>query len=91
MMVRENAPWVVREFREAMKSWGLAVLILVWGAYRIGPWLDAKAESEKMTAKAFEKLVQDNDSSHGAQLEALREIMAQLKNYQAAPQSGAKG
>jgi hypothetical protein len=104
MMVRENAPWIFREFREAMKSWGLAVIIVVWGCWKLGPWIDAKAESEKAIGAAFTKLANDaatfqtrvlNDhckqnDSLDATVKALTTLLESCrKNQQPAPLSGA--
>lgn len=64
MPPKTDSPWWVREARDAMKGYGLAVVIVLSGLaftwMKAGAWLDAKAESERALATAFQKLVSDN-------------------------------
>jgi len=87
---RSDSPWWMDELRDAMKGYGLAVCIVLFGLAFMwwygGAWVTAKAEAERVNAITMEGLVKDwrefrgqVSDEHRQHSEILREITTVLK------------
>lgn len=69
-MVRERVDIWFDRLDKSMKSWGISTIILLamlaFGWQHGGPWVDAKATSEKAIAAAYEKLVDASERQTNA-------------------------
>jgi hypothetical protein len=80
-MTREKIDVLFDRLDKAMRSWGTSTIILMaivafcW--MHGGPWVDAKAQSEKAIASAYERPV-DETVKHGAVIAKLQSSHEQV-------------
>ena len=82
-MTREKLDIWFDRLDRAMKAWGtptiIIVVMLAFGWLHGGPWVDAKAQSEKAIASAYERLV-DESVSQGKEIARLHSSHEQVSN-----------
>ena len=80
-MTRDRVDLICDRLDRAMKSWGTSTLILgfllAFAWMHGGPWVDAKAQSEKAIASAYERLV-DETVKQGAVIAKLQSSHEQV-------------